>query len=40
MKALAESTSFDETTAKKLFDSWDRHCIVRMNKDGTWRKIV
>jgi len=40
MKALAESTTFDETSAKKLFDSWDKNCIVRMNKDGTWRKIV
>ena len=40
MKALAESPSYDETSAKKLFDSWDRSCIVRMNKDGTWRKIV
>ena len=40
MKALAESPAFDETSAKKLFDNWDRSCIVRMNKDGTWRKIV
>ena len=40
MKALAESPSYDETMAKKLFDNWDRSCIVRMNKDGTWRKIV
>ena len=40
MKSLAESTTFDETSAKKLFDSWDKNCIVRMNKDGTWRKIV
>ena len=40
MKSLAETTTFDETSAKKLFDSWDKHCIVRMNKDGTWRKIV
>jgi len=40
MKALSESTTFDETAAKKLFDAWDKNCIVRMNKDGTWRKIV
>jgi DNA replicative helicase MCM subunit Mcm2 (Cdc46/Mcm family) len=40
MKALAESPSYDETSAKTLFDNWDRGCIVRMNKDGTWRKII
>ena len=40
MKSLAESPSYDETSAKKLFDNWDRSCIVRMNKDGSWRKIV
>ena len=40
MKSLAESTTFDENSAKKLFDSWDKNCIVRMNKDGSWRKIV
>ena len=40
MKSLAESITFDETSAKKLFDSWDKNCIVRMNKDGSWRKIV
>ena len=40
MKSLAESPSFDETSAKKLFDNWDRSCIVRMNKDGSWRKIA
>ena len=40
MKALSESSTFDETAAKKLFDSWDKNCIVRMNRDGTWRKIV
>jgi non-homologous end joining protein Ku len=40
MKALSESITFDENAAKKLFDAWDKNCIVRMNKDGTWRKIV
>ena len=40
MKALSESITFDENAAKKLFDNWDKNCIVRMNKDGTWRKMV
>jgi len=40
MKSLAETSIYDETAAKKLFDNWDKNCVVRMNKDGSWRKIV
>jgi len=40
MKKLAESDGYDENSAKKLFDHWDRNCAVRMNTDGTWRKII
>jgi hypothetical protein len=27
-----------EIGAKKIFDNWDKNCIVRMNTNGTWRK--
>ena len=40
MKALSETPTYEETSAKKLFDNWDKNCVVRMNKDGSWRKIV
>jgi len=40
MKSLAESDGYDEISAKKLFESWDRGCIVRMNVNGTWRKLA
>ena len=33
-----ETETYDEIGAKKIFDNWDKNCIVRMNTNGTWRK--
>ena len=38
LRMLAETDSYDEVSSKKLFDDWDKYCIVRMNTNGTWRK--
>ena len=38
MFQLAQTDEFDESLAKKLFDRWDKNCLVRMNTNGTWRK--
>jgi DNA replicative helicase MCM subunit Mcm2 (Cdc46/Mcm family) len=40
MKKLTEADGYDENSAKKLFDHWDKNCAVRMNTNGTWRKII
>ena len=38
MFQLAQTDEYDESAAKKLFDRWDKNCLVRMNTNGTWRK--
>ena len=38
LRMLAETDTYDEIGAKKIFDNWDKNCIVRMNTNGTWRK--
>ena len=38
LRMLTETDLYDEVSSKKLFDDWDKYCIVRMNTNGTWRK--
>ena len=39
IKKLGESPLFDENSAKKLFGNWEQQCVIKLNGDGTYRKL-
>jgi len=36
---LVETGLFDDSSAKSLFSQWEQRCMIKLNGDGTYRKI-
>ena len=36
---LSKEDEFTEEQARKMFGLWEQHCIIKLNKDGTYQKI-
>jgi replicative DNA helicase Mcm len=39
VKKLVDTGMFDESSAKSLFSQWEMKCMIKLNGDGTYRKI-
>ena len=39
IKKLSDTPLFDEISAKKLFGNWEQQCVIKLNGDGTYRKL-
>jgi len=39
VKKLGENPLFDENSAKKLFGNWEQQCVIKLNGDGSYRKL-
>ena len=39
IKKLGESPLFDDMSAKKLFGNWELQCVIKLNGDGSYRKL-
>lgn len=39
IKKLTDTPLFDELSAKKLFGNWEQQCIIKLNGDGSYRKL-
>lgn len=39
IKKLSDTSLFDEISAKKLFGNWEQQCVIKLNGDGTYRKL-